>query len=152
VRNPKASIISYAKLDPDFTVEELGIEAQWQHFAGLSGKTERAPIIMQSERVQADPHGEMQRYWAAVGLENRPDALQWSDDAPADWHQVAGWHQGVLSSKTVTPLTAEKAQEIDADFERLVSGEPRFQAMLDHHRPFYEKLADCSQGRNGKSP
>ncbi|MBG1232583.1 hypothetical protein [Aestuariivirga litoralis] len=141
VRNPKASLTSYAKLDPEFTSEELGIEAQWQQLSGLSGRG----VVIQSERVQVDPQGEMRRYWQAVGLADKPEALEWGDEKPADWQQVAGWHQDVLSSKGVKPLTAEKLREIDDGFEKLVESQPRFKAMFEQHLPAYEKLVAQSE-------
>jgi hypothetical protein len=139
IRDPKASIVSYAKLDPDFTSEELGYEAQWRHVEGLLARG-GAAVIVQSEQVQADPRGAMRRYWQAVGLADKPEALDFGDDTPADWQQVAGWHKNALTSKGVNPLTAEKAREIEADFARLVTAQPRFGEMLAQHAPFYEKL------------
>ncbi|MFT3988122.1 hypothetical protein [Aestuariivirga sp.] len=141
IRDPRASITSYAKLDPDFTSEELGYEAQWRHIEGLAGKTERPPVIVLSERVQVDPQGEMHRYWQGVGLSDKPEALHWGDDVPKDWQQVASWHANASSSKTVQPLTPEKRKEIEAEFEKLAAAQPRFRQMFAQHVPFYEKLA-----------
>lgn len=140
VRDPKASITSYARLDPEFTTEEFGLQAQWQHLCGIMDATDQHPIVVQSENVQADPHGEMWRYWHAVGLDDKPEALEWGTEAPPDWQQVAGWHQDVLSSQSVKPLTTVKAREIEANFESLIASQPRFQAMFEHHFPFYIKL------------
>jgi hypothetical protein len=140
IRCPKASIVSYAKLDPDMLLEEIGLEAQWRHAEYLMGRTGRAPVVVQSESVQADPHGQMRKYWQAVGLPDRPEALDWKEPAPDDWQQVQGWHQDVMSSKTIRPISAEQAARTEADFARLVAAAPRFQSLYDHHRPFYDRL------------
>lgn len=139
IRDPRASLVSYAKLDPGVTLDEVGLEAQWQHASLLLSRGLR-PIVIQSEAVQSDPLGQLRRYWEAIGLPDRPQALDWDGEAPQDWQQVAGWHRDVLSSKTVKPLTTQKAEEIAASYEELTTLQPRFRAMYEHHLPFYERL------------
>lgn len=141
IRDPKASIVSYAKLDPDMLLEEIGLEAQWLHAEAVMRQLGLQPIVVMSERVQADPEGQMRKYWRAVGLPERPDALHWKDPAPADWQQVQGWHQDVMSSSTIRPLTADQRSKTDADFDQLVAAHPRFAADLAHHLPHYARLA-----------
>lgn len=144
IRDPKASLVSYAKLDPDVTLDEIGLEAQWRHVEVLTCRGLR-PVVMQSERVQADSLGEMRFYWQAVGLRDTPQALDWSSEVPQDWQQVAGWHQNVLSSKGVRRLTDEKVREVAADYEKLICQYPRFKEIYEHHLPFYQKLAAIAQ-------
>jgi hypothetical protein len=88
LRSLKASIVSYAKLDPDLTCEEIGIEAQWQHVSYLTARSGKPPVVVRSEGIQADPAGQMQKYWMAVGLPDKPEALNWNEPAPKDWQQV----------------------------------------------------------------
>lgn len=140
IRDPKASILSYAKLDPDMLLDEIGLEAQWRHAEAVQARTGRAPLVVRSEAVQADPQGQMQRYWQAVGLEDRPQALHWNDPAPADWQQVQGWHGEVMASSTIRPITPEQQARTEADFARLAETQPRFSSYLAHHMPFYEEL------------
>lgn len=140
IRDPHASILSYARLDPDMRCDEIGLEAQWRHAEAVIARTGRNPVVMKSEAVQADPQGQMARYWEAVGLEARPGALHWQDPAPADWQQVQGWHGEVMASSTIRPLSAEQLARTRADFDRLAAAEPRFAQYLDHHLPFYERL------------
>lgn len=140
VRDPRASILSYAKLDPAMLLDEIGLEAQWRHAEAVTARTGTAPAVVRSEAVQADPAGQMARYWRAVGLASRPEALHWNDPAPADWQQVQGWHGEVMSSSTIRPITAEQQARTEAEFGRLVSAEPRFADYLAHHLPFYQRL------------
>ena len=140
IRDPRASILSYAKLDPDMLLDEIGLEAQWRHAEAVAARTGKAPVVVNSESVQADPQGQMLRYWAAVGLSPRPEALHWNDPAPADWQQVQAWHGDVMASSTIRPISDEQQSRIRAEFDRLAAAQPRFGAYLDHHLPFYEKL------------
>lgn len=140
IRDPKASILSYAKLDPEMLLEEIGLEAQWRHAEAVQKLTGRPPIVVRSESVQSDPAGQMQRYWQAVGLPARPEALHWSDPAPADWQQVQGWHGEVMASSGIRPISADETARTAAAFEDLTQRAPRFGQYYAHHLPFYERL------------
>ena len=140
IRDPRAAILSYAKLDPGMLLEEIGLEAQWRQAEAVQQRTGRPPIVVRSEAVQADPEGQMHRYWQAVGLTDRPQALHWTDPAPADWQQVQGWHGEAMASSTIRPITPEKAARTRTDFDALAAREPRFRHYLDHHMPYYELL------------
>ncbi|WP_373502953.1 hypothetical protein [Aestuariivirga sp.] len=135
VREPVASIVSYAKLDPELTLEEIGIEAQWRHF-------ERLPkaVVVLSEDVRSDAAGTMQRYWSAVGLADKPQALDWNQPAPEDWQQVSGWHKDVMTSKGIKPLESDHEARTQAQFAQLVAEQPRFQKFYEHHKAFYDLL------------
>ena len=140
IRDPRASILSYAKLDPDMLLDEIGLEAQWRHAEAVLSRTGKSPVVMRSEAVQADPAGQMAHYWQAVGLSPRPEALNWSDPAPADWQQVQGWHGDVMASSTIRPITPEQQARTESDFALLCARQPRFAEYLAHHQPFYERL------------
>lgn len=140
IRDPKASLVSYAKLDPDLLLEEVGLAAQWLQARHLMAQTAKPPIVVESEKVQADPQGQMRTYWQAVGLADKPAALDWNEPAPTDWQQVQAWHQDVMSSKTIRPISAEQVAETQKAFDKLVASAPRFAQFYAHHLPFYGKL------------
>ena len=142
LRDLKASIVSYAKLDPDLTCEEIGIEAQWKHASFLMARSGKQPIVIQSEKIQEDPTGQMQKYWSAVGLPDKPEALNWSGPTPQDWQQVSGWHQEVLSSKTIRPVSDAQKSETQSAFEKLLSDRPQFKAFYEHHAAFHRRLLE----------
>jgi hypothetical protein len=136
--------VSYAKIDPDLTSEEVGLEAQWQHAAFLMARFGIPPLVMRSEDVQANPAEQLRRYWEAVELADKPKALEWPEAAPADWQQVSGWHHEVMSSKTINPLTAAQIRETETKFEELAAAQPRFKEFYEHHARYYEKLIDLA--------
>lgn len=143
IRDPMASIVSYAKLDPQVSLDEIGLEAQWQHVEALQARGLTA-VVVQSEKVQNDPAGQMRAYWHAVGLEDRPQALSFGDSVPQDWQQVSGWHKDVMASKTILPWTEADAAKTRAQFADLAAREPRFARYHAHHAPFHARLADLS--------
>jgi hypothetical protein len=141
IRDPMASIVSYAKLDPGVSLDEIGLEAQWHHAEALRALTGKTPVVVQSEKVQNDPEGQMRAYWSAVGLDDKPKALQFGDEVPQDWQQVSGWHKDVMASKSILPWTDADIAKTERQFNELVSREPRFADFHTHHKRFHVQLA-----------
>jgi hypothetical protein len=139
IRNPLASISSYYKLDPDFTLEEVGIEAQWRHFAGLQDAG-RAPIVIEAETIRRNPRKAIGALWRQIGLPYVEKAFGWQDALPADWQQTEGWHAGVTSSNAIRPLTKDEEVEQQATFELLAARAPHLRQYLDHHLHYYDRL------------
>ncbi|MGB0506607.1 MAG: hypothetical protein ACPGGK_10470, partial [Pikeienuella sp.] len=102
VRDPAESILSYAKLDPEVTDEEIGIVAQWRLYSGLT-ELKIPSTIIQSAKFRQHPTEMMQAYWQAVGLDIKHDAFEWDKTVPDGWDSVAGWHGEVLSSGGIRP-------------------------------------------------
>ena len=142
IRDPLRSLLSYYKLDPDMTLEEIGLEAQWTHFRWLRETTGAVPLVVEAEAVQRDVEGQLGAYWARVGLPFAPHAFAWDRrDAPKDWEQVAGWHGEVASSGGIRPPEDPPEEAaLRAKFDSKARAAPRLRAYLEHHRPFYEKL------------
>ena len=49
IRDPKKSLISYYKLDPDLTSEEVGLESQYKQFCLTADLTGKTPIVVDAE-------------------------------------------------------------------------------------------------------
>lgn len=136
IRDPAKSIISYHKLDPDFSLEEVGIETQFHHFQWLQQTYGTIPTVMEAVDVQEDTEGMIRAYCAAIGVEHLPHALEWGNEVPKDWESVTEWHGDVIASggiqkdddKTSGPLTEP------------LSTDPRLKAFYDHHHPFFEAM------------
>jgi len=140
IRNPVASVTSYYKLDPEVTLEEVGLAAQWRHFEGLSERGEAPPVI-RAEDVRADPEGIMAALWQRLGLPYRAEAFDWQRETPADWTQVEGWHADVSQSKEIRPLTDEEVRAQDDKFEALAREAPHLRDYVAHEMPYYERLS-----------
>lgn len=141
VRDPVASIPSYYKLDPDLTLDEVGLEAQARHFDALLAATGSAPPVIVSEDVRSDPEGVMGALWRRIGLPHVSAAFDWQNEAPKDWAQVGGWHGDVSSAKGIRPLSPEERAAQQKSFDALAEKVPHLRGFLDHHRPFYARLA-----------
>ena len=153
VRNPMASIVSYHKLDPDLTLEEIGLEAQWRHYEWLCTLPGVRPAIVEAEAIQEDTEGIMSRLWSEIGLDYTDSAFDWrGSEQPEDWKQVDAWHTDATQSKGIRSIDREQAAaKAEAKFEKLVSSEPHLRELLDHHWPFYEKLRRRALTAEGRS-
>jgi hypothetical protein len=134
VRDPAEALVSYAKLDPDFTLEEAGFEAQWWLYSWLK-ENGCDPFVIPAQAVQLDPAGTMSRYWSHVGLCDAPHALEWDASVPEGWEHVSGWHRDTITSGAIRP--PETGRDYQAELRKL--GE-KYLAYHAHHRPFYDKL------------
>ncbi len=141
IRDPRRAILSYFKLDPDFTDEEAGLEAQWRHFEWLRAAKGKAPPVIEAEAIAANPQGAMGALWDAIGLTRRDRAFSWQQaSVPEDWGQVAEWHQAASSSGGIRPPAPESDAEIDARFAAAAARHPHLQSIFDHHLPYYQRL------------
>ena len=141
VRRPRAAMVSYSKIDPNVTSDEIGILAQWRHFQGLQERDGNA-VVIRSEDVRQDPKGVIGAMWAKVGLPTADHAFDWRRrDAPEDWKQVSGWHGNVLQSKGIAPMDPDAEQQEAAKFEALCKTAPQFAGFLDTHLPAYDALS-----------
>ncbi len=134
LRHPAESILSYAKRDPDFTCEEVGIEAEWTLYQSLEAAG-HDPVVILSDDLRADPRATMRRYWARAGLADCPDALAWDGAVPQGWESVQKWHGDVLASGGIRP--PEGPRDYSAEVTAL--GKP-YAEYLAHQLPFYENL------------
>lgn len=139
IRDPIASIPSYFKLDPDVTREEIGLEAQAEHYKALCSLGKK-PIIIQAEDVRENTEKAVGALWQAIGLPPADHAFEWQSQQPKDWEQVEGWHSKVSASKGIRPLTAEELQAQKDTFTRLAKKHQFIQDFFDHHNPHYEML------------
>ncbi|MCP9484014.1 hypothetical protein NNA36_18790 [Shimia sp. CNT1-13L.2] len=142
VRDPVASIPSYFKLDPEVTLDEIGLEAQAEHHKALVAAGEKA-VVVRAEGIRGDAKGVLSALWAEIGLTPADHAFDWQGAQPEDWKQVEGWHSDVTRSKGIRPITAEEVQAQKAKFEAMSREHPAMRRYLTHHQPHYEYL--CSQ-------
>ncbi len=140
IRDPRRSIVSYHKLDPDLLLAEVGLEAQWTLADWIERSTGTRPPVIEAEAIQREPQSVMRAFWSRLGLEDRPDALRWDDNRPPDdWQQVSGWHEGVSASTGIKPPDDDDAKS-DAQFAAAAATAPRLRDMLAHHLPFHRRL------------
>lgn len=141
VRDPRRSIASYYKLDPNVSLAEIGVESQYRHAAHIAERKGAWPVVLEAERMQAAPGASAEALFAAGGLPPAPHALDLTGvGTPKEWEGVKNWHREALANDRIrAPETLPDANEV---FEAAARKAPRLRAMLDHHWPFYEKMRE----------
>ena len=141
IRNPMRSIMSYYKLDSSVSSYEIGLESQWRHYEGLQRMGIDNCIVLEAEAIQADTTQSMSRYWEALGLDFREQALNWQQrDIPQDWQYVQGWHASVSESGAIRSEDDAATAKAQAEFDELCEQAPQLQEYLEYHLPFYQQL------------
>lgn len=135
VRDPAEALLSYAKLDPDFSEEETGFEALWKLYSFLR-ENDYDPLVVRSNDVRSDPLKAMRRYWDHASLSDMPAALSWDNSTPQDWKQVEDWHKDAITSGAIRP------PEINRDYlSELARLGERYIEIYERQKPFYDRLA-----------
>jgi len=76
IRDPRQIISSYAKVRPDVTMQDIGIEKQWQLFNILLQK-KKFPIVLDSNEVLKNPEGVLKQLCAALEIPFYKTMLHW---------------------------------------------------------------------------
>lgn len=147
VRRPRAAIVSYHKIDPDCSSEEIGIAAQLAHAQGLAAQGE-TPLVIRSEDVRANPQGVMSALWQAWGLAEADHAFDWQSDVPKDWQQVEGWHGKTMQSQGIEPPDPNAEENERRKFDALAAQSPNAETYLAAHEPAYQALSDMALRAN----
>ena len=141
VRHPMLSILSYYRLDPNVSLEEIGFESQWRQLQGLRSLGITDAIVLEAEAVQSDTANQLREFFRQLGLEHRPEALAWQQDStPQDWQYVKGWHEQVSHSKGIEAMDSSQLAAKQAEFDRLCQSNPVLGEYLEHHMPYYRDL------------
>ena len=140
IRNPVASIPSYFKLDPDVTLAEIGLQAQWQHFEALSTSAGTMPLVIQAEDIRANAKKVIGRLWQQIGLPSSNHAFEWRSDIPEEWQQVRVWHKATIDSSGIRMISDQEVAAQTHTFKLMSDEYPQMSSYLAHHQPFYENL------------
>lgn len=143
IRNPMAALLSYHKLDPNFSLEDCGLEAQWRLYSAARDAGLK-PLVIEAETVRADTRGAMAAWWEELGLEYREEAFNWDRKMPQAWEHVGAWHEEASTSSGIRAADAEEMMRKELEFETLCEAHPHLRDYLEHHQPFYNRLAEVA--------
>ncbi len=140
LRDPTEAALSYARLDPGFTLTELGHEAQHRLYHALlaMGQT---PMVFTADQLRNDPEATLRRYWRHVGLDFAGHAFEWDTQVPEGWQAVAGWHQEVLQSGAI-----RRPQRADTRAQLRDLGAP-YTGYVAHHMPYYAEMVEIAKAQ-----
>lgn len=149
IRDPHRTLMSYYRLDPDFSCEEAGLEAQWRLFRWITALTGVEPPVVRAEDIQRDPRATVGALWERLGLGFVEEAFSWqAGEAPRDWEQMGAWHDRTVRHAGIARDPRADA-EVRAEFQTFAGKAPALKAYLDHHWPYYLELSSRSLSVRG---
>lgn len=130
IRHPARVAASYAAKRENPTLDDLGFRQQARLFDRVADRLGRAPPVIDSADIRADPAGALARLCAALGLDFRPAMLAWpSGPKPFDGAWAPHWYPAVHRSTgfeppegplpVLDPALARLAEAALPDYERL---------------------------------
>lgn len=143
IRDPRAAILSYHKLDPKLSSEEIGIAGQWALFQWLESQGIAGHVIS-AEAARAEPERIIGAFWEHAGLDPKPEAFTFTDktEMPDQWQSVSSWHAAVTNSTGIRPADPGEAAQKRAAFDAAAEKEPRLAELLADHLEAYEALLE----------
>lgn len=131
IRDPRQIISSYAKVRPDVTMQDIGIEKQWQLFNSLVEK-KLFPIVLDSNEILKDPENVLKKLCIALDIPFYKTMLSWKAGPKKEdgvwakyWyenvHQSTGFEMQKTSNRALTeylePLYFESKKYYDLLFK-----------------------------------
>ena len=133
IRAPEAVLASYAKKRERPTLADIGVERQGELFEREADRLGRAPPVVDSADVLADPRGTLSALCDALAIPFSEAMLAWpagKRDSDGVW--APAWYDAVERS------TGFEAPSAHAAPDRL---DDELQRVADRARPFYERLS-----------
>lgn len=132
IRDPALTLPSHYKMNPDFTLEEAGYEAQRKFFELVADMTGKPPAVVDAEDVIDDSHGVIKSYCEVVGISFIPESLTWEAESKPEWKTWEQWH---LDAAKSTGFIKDMEQ-----FDVTVRDVASLTEAYEFCRPFYEAL------------
>ncbi|MGD8834851.1 MAG: hypothetical protein PVJ84_00580 [Desulfobacteraceae bacterium] len=128
IRDPAKAIASYYALNPDVTVEEIGLK----QLCGIYEKTKAiggAPIVVDADDLEDNPEGTIRAYCQALGIDFIPESMTWDSGQKSEWEIWKDWHKDAARSTGI-----QKSME---KFETTVENSDHLKRFYDDQLPFY---------------
>ncbi|WP_233351609.1 sulfotransferase [Hyphomonas sp. GM-8P] len=134
VRHPGRVIASYTKKMSDVSLEAIGVPQQERLYREITERTGKAPPVVDSDRLLADPPEVLPRLCDALGIDWDPAMLGWAPGAkPEDGAWAPHWYDAVWKSSGFGPPPGERpalrGRSADIEKEALES----YERLLRNH-------------------
>ena len=130
IRDPRKTIPSYLKFEPDAPAERIGFELLHEIYTAVAERTGRQPVVVDAADLVRNPEGTVRAYCAATGIPFVREALSWDPAQRPEWQPSRRWHETVAASTGLGAVPPASAAPPDAVTTRY----------LRHHLPYYEAL------------
>lgn len=129
IRNPREIIASYAKVVPNPSMQDIGVEKQSEVFDFLT-KNNCLNAVVDARELLLNPASILCQLCEKLGFDFDEKMLKWQPGPrPEDGVWARYWYENVHSSSGFEPFV-----------EKNVTLPPYLEALAQHCQPFYEKL------------
>lgn len=132
IRDPAKAIASYYAMNPDVTLEEVGLKQVCAVFEKVAAMTGEAPVVVDADDLEADPDGIVRAYCRRLGLAFIPEAMSWAPEHQEEWEIWKDWHVDAAQSTGI-----RKNME---RFEVTIDNSDHLKRMYDEVKPFYDRM------------
>jgi hypothetical protein len=131
IRDPAKAIASYYAMNPDVTVEEIGLEQ-------LCGIYEQAlamdarPVVVDADDLEDDPEGTINANYQAIGIPFLPDSRS---GEPEEQEELEIWKDGHVDAARSTGIRKNLRT-----YDTTVDNSDHLKAFYDRQMPYFEKM------------
>ena len=130
IRHPARVVASYSRKREAPTLADIGFVQQAELFDQVAGWMGRAPVVVDSADIRANPRETLERLCTALGISFDPAMLRWpAGPKPYDGAWAPHWYNAVHAS-TGFDEPEGPPPDLSGDYARLA----------DQALPYYEKL------------
>lgn len=133
IRPPERVLASYAAKRGTVTVDDIGFIRQCEIFDDVATRTGRTPVVVDAERLLADPERALRKLCAVLDIPFSERMLKWRRglrDSDGVW--APAWYDAVERSTGFTPPRhASQAANLSVALQKIA----------DAARPYYDRLA-----------
>lgn len=138
IRDPRQIIASYARVRPEFTLEELGFPQQLDLFERERQRLGEAPPVLEAALTLSDPPGVLGRLCERVGIPFDPSMLSWpAGPRESDGVWAPHWYASVWKSTGFRPPEQDAGERQKEESRPLSVGQ---EALVNEAVEIYSRM------------
>jgi hypothetical protein len=131
IRDPAKAIASYYAMNPDVTVEEIGLKQLCGVYDTVSDLGMQ-PIVVDADDLEEDPEGIINAYCRTLDIPFMPESLAWTPEHKDQWEIWKDWHADAAQSTGI--------QKKKNTFAVTVENSDHLKRFYDDQAPYYHKM------------
>lgn len=132
IRNPEQVINSHYAMNPQLTSQQVGYQHLDALYCAVRARGVHDPVIVDANQLVLDPQNVIGDFCRKVGIEQKPESLQWEPGHRQVWERTRHWHEDAARSTSIRPVSKHYEVRVDND--------PRLKSFYDDNLVVYKKF------------